>query len=77
MKELNKILYDILLKLDKSINPDKFKLNSTLIINYFNVLKNDKNPKYSYFEDYFVNFYNYCFELPLDSMIEGCINFKY
>jgi len=77
MKELNKILYDILLKLDKAINPDQFKINSTLIINYFNVLENNKNPKYSYFEDYFINFYNYCFELPLESMIEECINFKY
>ena len=28
MKELNKILYDILLKLDKSTNTNKFELNS-------------------------------------------------
>ena len=77
MKELNKILYDILLKLDKSTNTNKFELNSILIYNYFNVFNNDKNPKYTNFEDYFNKFYNFCFELPLDSMIEGCINFKY
>ncbi len=73
MKELNKIFYDILLKLNsEDLN---FKINKDLIFKYFENL-NANNDKYMYFEDYFVNFYNFCFELSPQTMIKGILNFK-
>lgn len=76
MKDLNKLLYDILLKIE--INEDmKFKINKDLVTKYFNDLKYEKSGKYVIFEEYFNKFYNFCFELPLDNMIREALNFKY
>ena len=76
MKDLNKILYDILLKLeDNSVN--NFKLNKKLATKYFTTLKGENDPKIVDFERYFNKFYKFCFELPLQNMIRGSINFKY
>ena len=78
MKEFNKILYDILLKIEldnKNINV--FNVNHKLISKYFSDLDDPKSPKYSDFESYLSNFFNYCFELPLDNMVRDAINFKY
>ena len=36
-----------------------------------------KIRKFKDFERYFINFYNFCFELPLDNMIREAIKFKY
>ncbi len=78
MKELNKIFYDILLKIDlEQNNQNNFKINSELIKKYFNSFKNKENSNLSQFIDYFLNFYNFCFELPLDSMVEDSIKFKF
>ena len=78
MKDLNKILYDILLKLDLYNNDDKkFDINSDLVKNYFNTIKSDKSTELSLFNDYFKNFFNFCFEVPLDNMIEETIKFRY
>ena len=76
MKDFNKLLYDILLKLNKKNDMNTFKINEKLIINYFKDLKDTKNTKYIDFERYFVNFYNFCFEIPLDNMIRDLLNFK-
>ena len=44
MKEFNKILYDILLKLDqKKETNNSFQLNQTLIFKYFDELKGNNN----------------------------------
>ncbi len=78
MKDFNKILYDILLKLDLSKNNKKeFLLNSNLIINYFNTLKTEENTKLTKINEYFTNFFNFCFELPLNNMIEEAHKFEY
>ena len=45
MKDLNKILYDILLKINNSEN-DSFKINKNLIIKYFNQLNDKDTQKY-------------------------------
>ena len=77
MKELNKILYDLLLKIqieDKNIKT--FKINQKLIFKYFNELKIHKSDNYSHFESYFIDFFHFCFEIPLDNMIREAINFK-
>ena len=76
MKDFNKILYDILLKIDKSDNSN-FNINQKLIFKYFEEL-NCKNPsKYSEFEQYFLKFYDFCFELTLKNMIRDAINYRY
>lgn len=75
MKELNKVLYDILLKLqiDKS---NSVKINAKLIFKYFPVLKSEKNQEFMHFESYFLKFYRFCSELSLDNMIRDAIKFK-
>ena len=75
MKDLNKILYDILLKINKE-NQESFKVNKTIILKYFQSINDTRNSKYNDFESYFINFYNFCFELPLENMIREAINFK-
>ncbi len=77
MKEFNKILYDILLKIDlKKDNKNDFKMNSDLVKNYFPSLNDEDDVKLAKFNDYFLNFYNFCFEQRLDNMIEEAIKFK-
>ena len=63
MKDLNKIFYDILLKIQNE-GSYTFKINKKLIIKYFDVLNTVKNNGYQQFESYFVDFYDFCFELP-------------
>tara|TARA_Y100001958_G_C20943934_1_gene349197 strand:- start:62 stop:553 length:492 start_codon:yes stop_codon:yes gene_type:complete len=75
MKEYNKILYDILLKIEVTTS-NKFQINKELINKYFQDLKGIESEKYHNFEDYFLNFYNFCFELSPDNMIREAINFK-
>ena len=75
MKDLNKILYDILLKINNSEN-DSFKINKSLIIKYFNQLNDKDSQKYLDFERYLKDFYKFCFELSLENMIREAIKFK-
>ena len=75
MKDLNKILYDILLKINNSGN-DSFKINKNLIFKYFNQFKDKDQAKYLDFERYLNDFYKFCFELSLKNMIREAINFK-
>ena len=74
MKILNKIFYDILLKFNKSEN--NILINKKLISNYFSELSDSKDGKYKLFEQYFVKFFNFCFELSPKTMIKDAINFK-
>ena len=75
MKDFNKILYDILLKIDDNSSND-FKLNKKLVTKYFATLKGENEPKTVDFERYFDKFYKFCFELPLQNMIRETLNFK-
>ena len=74
MKNLNKIFYDILLKINKS--DDKLIINENLIIKYFPQLDDSSSKKYQLFNQYFINFYDFCFELHPESMIKDALNFK-
>ena len=74
MKDLNKILYDILLKI--SVKIDDFKISKNLILKYFEELNAVNNKKYVLFVEYFVNFYDFCFELSPESMIKDAIKFR-
>lgn len=76
MKELNKILYDILLKIESNHKSELFKLNYNLIFKYFDNFKGQECRFYRDFELYFLKFYNFCFELPAENMILRSIKFK-
>ena len=77
MKELNKVLYDILLKIElKTINNNQFDLNHDLIVKYFNELDDLNGDYYKALKTYFLNFFNFCFELPLENMVRDCLKFK-
>ena len=74
MKDLNKIFYDVLLKLN--IGKDNFEINEKLILKYFDYLDFKNTEKMKDFSDYFTNFYKFCFDKPSNIMIEEAINFK-
>ena len=74
MKELNKILYDILLKVNKS--DTDVVINKDLIIKYFPQLDDLNSKKYELFNQYFINFYHFCFELNHKSVIKDALKFK-
>ena len=74
MKDFNKIFYDILLKINLSNN--SFKINKNLILDYFIDLKESNSKKYTLFEAYFLQFYDFCFELNSENMIKGALKFK-
>ena len=74
MKEINKILYDILLKINSQTKD--FKLNRKLISKYFNEFDNLNDEKYKVFDDYLEKFYYFCFELSPENMIKDALNFK-
>tara|TARA_B100000963_G_scaffold354468_1_gene371057 strand:- start:4830 stop:5321 length:492 start_codon:yes stop_codon:yes gene_type:complete len=74
MKDLNKIFYDILLKL--SDNKSVFSVNKNLIYKYFVNLK-DNEEKYVKFHLYLKDFHKFCFDQSPNSMIEEVKNYKY
>ena len=77
MKELNKVLYDILIKIELiSKNENEFLIDHKLISKYFFELNDLKSGIYIDFKTYFSNFYDFCFEIPLNNMVREAINFK-
>ena len=74
MKELNKVFYDILLKIKNS--DDNFKINKRLVLKYFKDLETTNDKKYGLFDDYFTYFYNFCFDINPKIMIQEAIKFK-
>ena len=73
MKDLNKILYDILLKINN--DKDEFKMNKSLVLKYFTEI-DTLDKKYHVFDEYFTKFYHFCFELNTKTMIKDAIRFK-
>ncbi len=76
MKILNKIFYDILIKIHDE-KSDKFSINYKIINKHLFENKDTKDVLKSDLCNYFNSFYNFCFELDPQSMIEGNINFNY
>jgi hypothetical protein len=74
MKDLNKIFYDILLKINTK--KDGFKLSKNLSIKYFENLK-DNDKKWVNFDEYFKKYYNFCFELSDNNMIKELQYYKF
>ncbi|MDC0343965.1 hypothetical protein OAM66_00490 [Pelagibacteraceae bacterium] len=75
MKTLNKIFYDILLKIESKKNGE-FTLNINIIKKYLYSDIKITSEISSKINDYFINFYNFCFVLDKENMIKGRINFK-
>ena len=77
MKELNKILYDILLKIKPNFKKGSvISFNQLIFVKYFEELDGVDNLKYNEIKSYFSNFYNYCSKLSLDNILKEVINFK-
>ena len=76
MKDFNKILYDILLKIEKQ-GDSNFIINDKLIKKYFSTLNEPKNNNLQEFISYFVSFYNFCFDISHENMIIDALKFKY
>lgn len=74
MKDLNKIFYDILIKLSKK--PDEFDINKNLFIKYFGKLSNNDENQQK-FTHYWIKFYDFCFELSSKNMIKDLKNYKF
>jgi len=74
MKDLNKIFYDILIKLNSS--KESFAVNRDLVLNYFLEFNETNSEKYEFFDLYFTKFYHFCFEKHHDIVIKEAINFK-
>ena len=73
MKDLNKIFYDILIKINK--NTSNFEMSKKISIKYFNNLK-DNVKNWDNFSNYFSKFYAFCFELDSNSVIKDAKNFE-
>ena len=74
MKDMNKILYDILLKFN--LDEKNFKINKNLIFKYFDEFQKLDSVKYELFEAYLIKFYDFCFELRPETMIKDILKFK-
>ena len=75
MKQLNRIFYDILLKIGAFENK-KFKAQQSIMNKYF---KEHATNELNSLEMciYAESFYNFCFDLDIKDIISGNINFKY
>lgn len=73
MKEINKIFYDILLKINS--NSSSFKLNKNLVFTYFNIFQKSEE-KWKKFDLYFDKFYKFCFDKSSINMIKEIKFFK-
>ena len=76
MKILTKIFYDILLKI-KSKNSNKFEVNKKLIKKHLLREIDQPDELMLKISEYLESFYNFCFVLEDDIVIEGKIDFKY
>ena len=74
MKDLNKLFYDILIKLN--LENDGLKLNKELFLKYFEIL--DTNDKiWEKCKLYFEKFYKYCFDIHPKNMIKDIEKYKF
>ncbi len=77
MKLLNKIFYDILLKIDGDIQmKNKIKMNPEVINKHLLSDYRQKDDILRKINSYFDGFSNFCFELDDKTMIKGDIKYK-
>jgi len=75
MKSLNKIFYDILLNLDKE--KLLFSRNTNLLKKYFFTKDKTQEEKVLKLAEYLRKFKDFCFDLDVNIMLNGSIDFKY
>ena len=75
MKNLSKIFYDILYNIDQD-NIDT-ELGKNLLKKYFFTKSNNENEKIVNLLEYFKKFRNFCFDLDINIMLNGSIDFNY
>ncbi len=75
MKNLNKLFYDILYKIDKETSPGD--VSKKLLKKYFFSKDNLNDKNIDDLAQYLSNFANFCFDLDVNSMLNGTIDFKY
>ena len=76
MKDLNRIFYDILLKIQNLNDDDKSEINMN-IINKYLIINSKLLINNDFLSKYFEDFYNFCFNLDTKDIIRGKINYKY
>ena len=76
MKNLNKIFYDILFKIDESEN-SSFLYKENLLNKYFYNSKNTNKQNSVKLANYMDDFQNFCFDLNVNNVLKGSINFKF
>ena len=75
MKNLNKIFYDILYKLDKN-DFSSFNEQSDLLNKYFYNNKKINEQNNNKLAKYMDQFNDFCFDLNIDNVLNGSIEFK-
>ena len=76
MKNLNKIFYDILYKLDKN-NEASFKDRLDLLNKYFFNNKKNNEQNIVKLAKYMDQFNDFCFDLNIDNVLKGSIEFEF
>jgi len=76
MKILTRFFYDILLKIDLN-NDNSFIINKNVLKEHLFVNNSFDDVYIDQLANYLKSFYNFCFELEDENMIQGQINFKY
>ena len=75
MKSLNKTFYDILINLDKE--KILFSRNTDLLKKYFFTKGKTEEEKMLKLAEYLRKFKDFCFDLDVNIMLNGSIDFKY
>ena len=75
MKNLNKIFYDILFNIDKQ--KTQSNITTDLLKKYFFKENNSRDEIMHKLADYLMKFENFCFDLDVNIMLNGSIDFKY
>ena len=73
MKDLNKLFYDILIKIN--LSKIGFKLNKDLFVKYFDIFGQNEE-KLKKFTIYFNRFYKFCFDKNPKNMLQDIKKFK-
>ena len=75
MKNLSKIFYDILYNIDQ--DNIEAELEKNLLKKYFFTKNNNEIEKIVNLLEYFKKFRNFCFDLDINIMLNGSIDFNY
>ena len=76
MKDLNRIFYDILLKIQNLDDGNKSGINIS-IVNKYLIINSELLTNNDVLKKYFEDFYNFFFNLDSKDIIKGKINYKY